>query len=120
MANIPGHTEDSLPEYLNQVSKLIDECERRKDVNEESVITYLTRRITSCKNSLESLKIARTLEIEDIQVSNEGDLDELITAGKNRGKNVTLNCLNFSPAKVDLQRFKFKLPLIGYECRLQT
>ena len=60
------------------MSRLIDECERRKDVIEESVITYLTRRVGSCKNSLGSLKIAFTLGISEIQCLNEKDLDELI------------------------------------------
>ena len=78
MADIPGHADDSIKNFLDHVSKLINECERRKNVAEESVILYMRKRITSCKHSLESLKSAFTLKIREIQFLNENDLDELI------------------------------------------
>ena len=65
-------------EFLDAVERLLHECERRKDTNDPTVISYMLRRIRSSKSALISIKNGHSLEIPEAQEFHLSDIDDLI------------------------------------------
>ena len=77
MAVHANDVESNFQEFIRNVGRLVDECERRSEVQDISVIDYMLNRITSCHRSIQSLISAKerlTQILTGLQIT---DLDEL-------------------------------------------
>lgn len=73
-----GHTPQDINEFLYQINRLVDECERRSDVSGLDVIEYMVKRIKSCKICLESINIGLCLKVDELRKIEKSDITELI------------------------------------------
>ena len=90
-------------DYLREVSRVIDECERRNDITDLTVITYMLRRIRSCSSTLKTLEFGQGRL--DTPLINPNELNELINVFSNisdhwKGKKVQAESMaSFSDIK---------------------
>ena len=71
-------TEERIGEFLNEINRLLKECERRSESNDLTVATFMIRRIRSCLSSLNSVKMGHSLEIEEAYLLDPNNINGLI------------------------------------------
>ena len=66
-------------EFLDEVTRLLKECERRCDALDINVINYMIRRIRSCKGALRSIKFGHTLKINEASLFSAISIEDLLS-----------------------------------------
>ena len=63
---LSGHEKGSFEQFLQELDRLVSECERRKDVTDHNVLRCMLHRLTSCKSAVESVTVGVRLKIQGL------------------------------------------------------
>ena len=64
--------------FLEEIDRLLNECDKRSQCTDLSVITYMIRRIRSCRSALNSIKMGQMLNINGADMLQLADVKDLI------------------------------------------